>query len=88
MLRLLLEAHTVQNFSLNGPCGEAAGSAGEVACVIEASLGPSTLETDESAGSDGGGGGGGGGCGGVAVRADSRASRGSADMPSCAGMLV
>ena len=77
MLRLLLEAQTVQNLSLKEVSEE------EVV-VLVAGLGDSTWPSraegvDEDGGGSAGGGGGGGGWG-VIVRPCKRASRGSVDM--------
>ena len=70
ILRLLFDAQTVQNLSLNDPSLSWA-----VGCPSGMSIVPSTEVMVV-----GGGGGGGGGCGGVAVLGARRARRGSVDM--------
>ena len=79
MLRLLFEAHTVQNFNLKE--FDAASDARGAATLVAA--GDSALPSNcegciVSGGGAGGGGGGGGGVG--AARFARRASRGSVDM--------
>ena len=78
MLRLLFEAHTVQNLSLKESEGEPGTAGVQVALSAGESDGPSRDRGEACVVSGGGGGGGGGGVG--AVRFAKRASRGSVDM--------